>query len=133
MSILVKRTHVLGHHAGVILLIMFSALGPSLAGGQTPQAPDPIGNISIRMDLKQFVPETMTVPEGRYYLSFTQALLVGDVPVQLADAKGKLLIDTKVPKGQARIRQLVKLTPGQYSFRIPGSSQWACNISVTAK
>lgn len=137
-------------------LICCLALMPGLArADRAPGTDTQTKDLTVRLRLNHIEPSALTVPAGSYTIHIINGIVPGaDIGYELRKANGTgngsnngsenvpvltilqgyTQIATKsAPKGTARVRMAVTLTPGQYILWIPGRQEWQCQITVTNK
>lgn len=115
-----------------IFLAMFAVGG--LFGQSKLVGPGKTGNYRIldfRLKLNRILPQTITVPEGRYLLRLQNSLTPSAFSLVLDDDKGNRVFSDTQGAGKGKSTRLVDLKAGVHRFFVPGRPQWSVSITVT--
>ena len=77
-----------------------------------------------------FEPNEITRPAGRFLLAVDNLTGKSDVSLRLMHEGGARLRD--LPKGRAKLRQVVDLAPGRYALVEANHPGWICRFTITA-
>ncbi|HWQ55174.1 MAG TPA: hypothetical protein VN442_15915 [Bryobacteraceae bacterium] len=111
-----KRLRVLG--LGILFSVTAATVGAR--GQQSLTAATPIQMLTFRLQRNRLVPARLTVPEGRYAVTLINTYVLGEIELVWKDSAGAKVAATKAPKGNARSRLFVQLTPGQHVLQVLG-------------
>jgi hypothetical protein len=85
----------------------------------------------FRLELNQMVPQTLSIPAGRYSIQVLNGLVLAELPVELADGKNVKLLSSKIKRQQSRMYAELQLNAGSYKLSVAGRPQWVSSIEVT--